>query len=363
MFHRAPKKYLFLIQAGLLFQATLVLLIVKSRLQRCMPRLANSSIIWAHKFLFYGIFLGFLILIFPKSPLASLILSRQVDALSLMEGRGVLTSGAELSTAVLYFKNIAVRSVSVYAFVFLSIAYFCQRLTAREWAIMFAMATMMVTYDLSKAPFMFLVFSIVVTRLSVGPLGSLSPIVYLVTSVIFLVFVYGVVFEVNGITLLNVLAERIFIAQYTGMVAVVDLFPEKFEYLNFFEVTGLLGSILGYETKSHTLMVMSDVNSANVEAGISGYMATYAGAEGYAIGGSLGFFLSVLIASFWLLWMDGLVKGFEYHGVRALYLACATLVPRFMIDSVSGMIINYGVLFIGVFFVVISLTFHRGRIF
>ena len=284
----------------------------------------------------------FFVLIFPASPLYKLVFTSSVSSFDLVLGRGELTSGEGLSLFHIYFKNIFMRYVYTFLYLYFYIRYLITKRDPIFTFLTISIGIMISLHDLSKMPFLTLMAGLLVCNFIYGYLKYKVIVFCLAFTSLTLIAIYFYVFDLESDLVANVLLDRIFLVQYVGLPVTWGVFPAAVPHLSIGEVMGVFSKLLGYESQFYSRITMYYVNDYGVENGTAGYLSTFFGAEGYAVGGRFGYILVCLL-------LLVLFRSLEFFRNRKLsadwhvfYVLLILTLPRMVMDSFSSIVLNYG---------------------
>lgn len=304
-----------------------------------------------------------LFFIFPKSPLAQLLIYRNTDTLLLAELRGSLGVEYSGSVLVVYFKNLVIRYVLPYITIYFCITYYGTG--KKKGAYFFSLAILIFcsAIDLSKAPVILTLILVVLTRYMINRISFGSVLRYAITTLVVLALLYMFVMGAQGGAIFFDILHRIFVGQYVGLPATLEVFPRIHPYIDFGSILGSFGKIFGYEYKFYSRINMEFANPGGVSAGTAGYLSTFSLAEGYAMNGVTGYILmGCFLYVFLSLMNSNFSKRNEIKWV-AFYILIIFKLPLMIMDSASALIFNYGLLLVYLLIKFVGLINRRSLIF
>jgi hypothetical protein len=287
-----------------------------------------------------------LAILFPDSPLFYLLKDRDVSPLALAELRGQLNVDFQGGALALYFRNLVIRYLTPFIAIYFGLLYHQTGRHKIWYGLTLATAAFTLSIDLSKGPILSLVLLVGMIRFAAG---KISPRQIAVVAAVFLgatVILYTVIMGSESGQVAEEVAHRLFVAQYVGVPVTVEVFPRVAPYIDLGSVLGQLGKLFGFDYVFYSRITMDYANPWGVTAGTAGYLSTFAAAEGYAVDGIAGYFVSLGIVFAFLLLLDRHFRKSEDMKWRAFYILLAWKLPLLIMDSASGMIINYGVLLV-----------------
>lgn len=214
-----------------------------------------------------------------------------------------------------YFKNIF-GTLLTPILTYVAFAYYRKTKTKRDlvwFLVMFASVFFMLTYDLSKSPFIrflfgFLFFIILTRKVSFGKVLRFALLAIVLFIVTFTVFgksdsVTSLLFSYNtGIT------GRLIISQISSLYQHVELFPKYHPYIGFSSLSKVLSP--GHPSERSARIVMEIASPSWIEMDIGGVYNTLFIGEAYANFGLWGVILSPL-------WIGALIQSFFIGLIRA----------------------------------------------
>lgn len=184
------------------------------------------------------------------------------------------------------------------------IAYAYWRLVkSREYLtwflVMFVFSSVILTYDLSKGPFVsFLLGFLFLHVLIKGGIRKKTLLSFGMCVLIVIVAAYVFVMQVGDFsTLYPTIAQRIFLNQAAGTYLSFEHFPSTHDFIGFASLSKKLSFVLGMDvSESAARIVMNEFNPAGVESGVLGVMNSLFIQEAWANFGWIG----VVIAPFYV---------------------------------------------------------------
>lgn len=304
----------------------------------------------------FFIFTVSLLFLFPNSALQILISSHNVNVLSLAQARAEMNVSWSGSQAMLYFKNLAVRYLIPFSFSYFAIQYVALRKRACIFYFAFGAALFCAALDLAKAPIMYILlipFFAQILYKEVNIRSIAMPILYISGAIAVL---YSIVMGQKGLAILVEVSHRIFVAQYVGFPLSLQVFPDIVEHPGWLGALGAVSTFFGNKSEFFSLSLMKFANPDGVANGVAGYVSTVAFAEGYALSGYAGILLSVALVASFILLLERKLASQELKSA-ALYLTALVRIPPLVMDSTTGLILNYG-LYLTIAFVLLLKIFN-----
>lgn len=279
------------------------------------------------------------VFLLPNSPLQRLLIFRETDALILADLRGAITSGENIPKFVLYYKNIVIRYLLPYILIYAALIYYSTNRHKLFFFTAAGMAFFTIAIDLSKAPIIKLIVVLMVCKFVVGKLNTKNTFRFSALIVFSLWTLYTFVMGVSPDLVLREILDRIFVVQYVGLPITLDVFPKYHDFLG------------GFEGEFFSRITMEFANPYGYEQGTSGYLSTFAAAEGYAIAGMSGYIISTVLVVVFLSFLNKFLSKSRSIEWFSFYVLALLQLPFMIMDSASSLILNYGFIFV---FLVVS---------
>lgn len=324
-------------------------------LQKTYPFPKSMVLSKENKFITYGflftcgtsVVITFIFL-FPNSALLSL-LQGNLDALYLAETRRSMGVKEDGGAVLIYFQNIVVRYILPYVSIYFLLEFYY--VNGRITSAMFALSSLLFcsAQSLAKFPIIEVFIIIFIVQHSCGKLNYKKIFTIMSTLALTMVGLYLYVMGAESEELIELIGHRIFVAQYVGLPIAMEVFPMFHPYLEIGSLLGTIGRLFSYESMSFSLITMDYANPWGVIAGTAGYLSTISFAEGYAVGGTFGMYMAAMIAYAYISLLDRIYSISTNIYKRSAYLLFLIKVPLLMIDSLSAMLLNYGLIFVMLF--------------
>lgn len=286
-----------------------------------------------------------LLLIFPQSALRLFLSNPSVGAFTLAEARAAMgVNNSDLNKGVQYFQNVIIRYAVVLAYAYYAIRYIRIRQNKKWFIVAFIICFFTLSLSLNKASVVTPIIIVGIVQLLYGRknIFMIATVGGIVVAILLLLYV--LVVGASKTQSVGILCHRIFISQYVGMPVVLEAFPLYHGYIGLSALPGAMCAMLGRTHVSFGRVAMEYANPIGVDRSVAGYLSTVCFAEGYAIAGVAGVWVTLMVVILYMIAIDKLFSRIRSDVTGALYVVLLYRLSNQIMDGFTNLVLNYGVI-------------------